>query len=253
MTVLRAFLCAVSFLTRIPAPGRDSLTPRVAGLSVAFFPVVGLLLGAVLAGAGALLLDRFPPHLAWALALVSLHVFFTGALHLDGLSDVADGLGGSSGNRERALEIMRDVRVGAFGVVALILVLIGKVVLMNEVLRRGDAVTLLLVCPVAARLAAVPLIVFFPCARPEGLARTFHEESGWPAALVAAVFAAGAIAWAGESAYLPSAAAVAVALAVGSWIAVRLGGLTGDAYGAAIELAEVGFLLAAAWPRLRGA
>ncbi len=255
MTLLRAFFCALGFLTRFPAPGRgEPLSPRVAGLSVAFFPLVGALLGAALAGAGWLILERFglPPHPAWALGLVALHAYLTGALHLDGLSDVADGLGGGHGNRERMLEIMRDTRIGAFGVVAIVLLLAGKVVAMGEVLRLDRPLLLLLAFPVAARFAVVPLVVFFPCARPEGLARTFHDGSGAPAALVAAALAAGALWAAGEPAWLPAAAALAGALAVGAWIAVRLRGLTGDAYGAAIEVAELGFLLAAAFPRIRG-
>jgi len=255
MILLQAFACAVSFLTRIPVPGRDSLPPRTAGLSVTFFPVVGLLLGAASAGVALLLRDRLqvPPHLVWALVLVAVQALLTGALHLDGLSDVVDGLGGSRGDRERALEIMKDPNIGAFGVVALILVLSGKILLMNEVLRTTDAVALLLAYPVAARLVASVLVVAIPCARATGLAKIFHDGSRWPAALIAGLFTAAALWQLGPSTLIPSAHALGAGLLAGAYLAIRLRGLTGDAYGAAIEVAELAFLAAAAWPRLRGA
>jgi len=254
MIVLRAFLCAFSFLTRIPLPGTGDLPPRVAGLSVVFFPVVGVLLGAVSAGAAWVLLDRlgFPPHPLWALALVGLQALLTGALHLDGLSDVVDGLGGSRGDRDRALEIMKDPRVGAFGVVALIAVLAAKVLAMNDVLRTPGRLILLTAYPVAARVAAALLVVFVPCARPTGLAQTFHQEARWPGAVLALLVAGGFLAQQGWSILAPAAWALGAGLTTGLYIAVRLRGLTGDGYGAAIEMSELVFLVASAWPQIRG-
>ncbi|HYE99013.1 MAG TPA: adenosylcobinamide-GDP ribazoletransferase [Planctomycetota bacterium] len=240
MIVLRAVLCAVAFLTRIPVPGRGAFPPAVLGLSVAFFPGVGFLLGAVWAGAAALVPS---PHLGWAILLVAIHAFLTGAMHLDGLSDVVDGLGGGRGDRERALEIMRDPRVGAFGVVALVLVLLAKVAAADEVLRRPQAWIAFLACPAAGRLAAVPLVAFFPCARASGMAHAYHEATRWPATAIA-LASAGALAVLGEAVRVPTAVALAVGLGVGLYVAARLRGLTGDAYGAAIELAELGFLWA---------
>lgn len=253
MILLQAFACAVSFLTRIPVPGRESLPPRTAGLSVTFFPVVGLLLGAASAGVAVLLRDQVhvQPHLVWALVLVAFQALLTGALHLDGLSDVVDGLGGSRGDRERALEIMKDPNIGAFGVVALILVLCGKILLMNEVLQTSDAVAFLMAYPVAARLAAALLVVAVPCARATGLAKIFHDGARWPTVLIAGVFSAAFLWHLGPATYLPSAHALGAALLVGAYLAIRLRGLTGDAYGAAIEIGELAYLAAAAWPRLR--
>lgn len=254
MILGRAVLCAVSFLTRIPVPSPRDLPPRVAGLSVAFFPAVGLLLGAASAGAAWLLLDHlgFPPHPLWALVLVGLQALLTGALHLDGLSDVVDGLGGSRGDRTRALEIMKDSRIGAFGAVVLILVLAAKILAMGEVLKRPGRLALLLAYPVVARFAAVPLVVFVPCARPTGMARAFHEEARWPAAVAGLLMVGGMLWYQGGSTLVPASWALGSGLAVGLYLAVRLRGLTGDAYGAAIELAEVAFLLTSAFPLLRG-
>ncbi len=253
MILARALCCAIAFLTRIPVPA-GVFAPRVLGLSVAFFPAVGLLLGAMTALAAWLLRVPLglPPHLGWALLLVALQAYVTGALHLDGLADVADGLGGGRGDRGRALEIMKDPRVGAFGVVALVFLVFAKVVMMDEVLRMAEPRAVLLAYPLVARFAVVLLVVFYPCARPEGLARTFHDQSGWASAVVAAVVTAGAMWLLGARVWVPAAIGVGVGLAVGTWIAVRLKGLTGDGYGAAVELAELGFLAAAAYPRLRG-
>jgi adenosylcobinamide-GDP ribazoletransferase len=219
-----------------------------------FFPVVGLLLGLASGGVALLLRDRLglPAHLLWALLLVALHAFLTGALHLDGLSDIVDGLGGSRGDRERALEIMKDPRAGAFGVVALILLLAGKIIVLNEALRMPQSFAILAVYPVVARFAAALLVVFFPCARATGMARTFHDESRWPFAIVAAAFTVGAFWYFAPMLAVPAACALGTGLAVGGWITVRLRGLTGDAYGAAIELSELAFLAVAAWPRIRG-
>lgn len=254
MILVRAVLCALSFLTRIPVPAPGELSPRVAGLSVAFFPAVGLLLGAASAGTAWLLLDRLglPPHPVWAVALVGLQALLTGALHLDGLSDVVDGLGGSRGNRDRALEIMKDPRVGAFGVVALILVLGAKVLTMDEVLRMPGRSAFLLAYPVIARFVAVLLVVFIPCARSSGMAQTFHQQSGGPGAFLA-LLTVGVLLWRQGWSTLTSAEwALGTGMGVGLYIAARLRGLTGDGYGAAVELSELTFLFISTLPRIRG-
>lgn len=255
MILLQALACAVSFLTRIPTPGREALPPRTAGLSILFFPFVGLILGLAAAGTAWLVLDHvpLPPHLIWSLALITLHALLTGALHLDGLSDVVDGLGGGRGDRERTLEIMKDTHIGAFGVVSLVLLLGAKILLMGELLTLPQRLPLLAAFPVAARLGAALLIVAFPCARATGLARTFHEGSRWTALLVAAGSAGGILWFLGPATWIPSAWALGTAFAIGAALSVRLRGLTGDVYGAAVELSETAFLAAAVWSRLKGA
>lgn len=240
MILLRAVLCAVGFLTRIPVPGQGAFPPAVLGLSVAFFPAVGLLLGAASAGAAALVPS---PHLGWAILLVAIHAFLTGAMHLDGLSDVVDGLGGARGDRERALEIMRDPRVGAFGVVALVLVLAAKIAAVDAVLRRPEAWAAFLAYPAAGRMAAVPLIAWLPCARASGMARAYHESVRWPAVPAALLFA-GLPAALAPVVLVPTAVALGAGLLAGLYVAWRLRGLTGDAYGLAIELSELAFLWA---------
>src|SRR5882672_201050 len=255
MTLLRGFLLAIAFLTRIPMPLRSELPPGAAGASVAFLPLDGRPLGFASAGAALLLHAplHLPPHLLWALVLVALQALLTGALHLDGFSDIVDGLGGGRSNRERALEIMKDTHIGAFGVVGLILLLVGKILAMDEALRTPDVVRVLIAYPVVARFSASLLVVAFPCARATGMARTFHDESGWGMALVASAFTGAALWLLGPATWIPAACALGAGLAAAAYIAFRIRGLTGDAYGAAIELAELAFLTAAAFPRLKGA
>jgi adenosylcobinamide-GDP ribazoletransferase len=140
---------------------------------------------------------------------------------------------------------MRDSRIGAFGATALALLLLVKLAALEALLARGAAGWAVLCAPTLARTLAVPLVVLFPYARPEGLGRAFHEGGGPRELVIALALAALVLAGFGLRVLLPAAAAlVAVALLVLS-VRRRLGGLTGDVYGAAIELAEAGFLVAA--------
>lgn len=134
---LRHYLLAVQFFTRIPVTGRLAewigYSPAMLRASAAHFPGIGWLVGAVAAGMYVLLLALLPPVpftplVAAALSTVAT-VLLTGGFHEDGLADVTDGLGGSS-ERQRALEIMKDSRVGAFGAMALVLALVCKVALL---------------------------------------------------------------------------------------------------------------------------
>ena len=248
MTVLRAFACALGFLTRIPAP-RVACAPEVLGLAAGFFPLIGLILGGLSCGLLWLLGER-ALHPFWTVAFLALHALATGALHLDGLSDLADGLGGARGDRARALEIMRDPHIGSFGVVTLVLFLAAKGVVLHETLRTPGAIALLAVAPAVARFAAVPLLAFFPSARTDGLARAFRERCGAGSLLLAAATTAAALAWAGRGAWMPAAAGAGAALAIAAYASFRLKGLTGDVIGAAVEGAELAFLFAVAAPRI---
>ncbi|MDP2819098.1 MAG: adenosylcobinamide-GDP ribazoletransferase [Polaromonas sp.] len=135
---IRHYLLAVQFFTRIPVTGRLAewvgCSPVMLRASAAHFPGIGWLVGAAAAGVYVLLLALLPaspfaPLVAAALSTVAT-VLLTGGFHEDGLADVADGLGGSS-DRDRALEIMKDSRVGAFGAMALVLALLSKVALLG--------------------------------------------------------------------------------------------------------------------------
>lgn len=243
MSVARPLAVAVQFLTRFPARVAD-VTGEDLGRSIPFFPVAGALLGGALAGLAAAISGRVAPPVG-AVVLVAAHAFLTGGLHLDGLADLFDGLSGGAGDRARTLAIMRDSRIGAHGAAALVVALMLKAAALVTLLERRDLFALL-AFPAVARFAVVPLVVWVPYARPEGLGKPFHGGGrSWHVA-VAAVFAAAAGAGMGVHSVVPIAGALLAAGAVALAMHRRLGGLTGDVYGACIELAEVGFLLAAA-------
>jgi adenosylcobinamide-GDP ribazoletransferase len=240
---------ALQFLTRARVPGVRLETSRL-GRSLAFFPLAGLALGLVLAGAMSVASGRLAPAVTAALLVAGL-AWATGGLHLDGLADVFDGLAAGHADRDRALQIMRDSRVGAHGALALALVLIVKVTAVAEIVSR-EATWALVLAPVIARFSAVPLVVWFPYARPEGLGRAFHDGAGNRELAIAAVLTAAALAWAAvPTALLAAAGALLVALVLALTLNRKLLGLTGDVYGAAIELTEVTFLVLAGirWPQ----
>ena len=200
------------------------------------------MLGFALTGMAAALAGHMAPWLV-AVLLAALLAALTGGLHLDGFADVFDALGGGRGDRARMLEIMRDSRIGAHGATALTLLLIAKVAALAQVAERHDLLALL-AFPTIARWLAALLVVFFPYARAEGLGRAFSGEAGRVQVAVgdrhrgrrrrrARTGADPARRW----------GRAAVVLRFAFWLHRRLGGLTGDVYGAAIELGEVAMLV----------
>jgi adenosylcobinamide-GDP ribazoletransferase len=242
MRPLRDARLAFQFLTRLPV-GSGAMSGADLGRSCAWFPLPGAAMGLLVAAGSWLIGPHLPPALVGVLAAAALAAL-SGALHLDGVADVFDGLGGGHGNRERTLAIMRDSRIGALGATALVLVLVAKAVALGDLVGRGELWPLV-VAPAVARFAAVPLVVLFPYARPEGLGKAFQGTAGRREIAVAAVLTAAVIARFVPGALAASAAALAAAGALALLVYRRLGGLTGDVYGACIELAELAFLVTA--------
>jgi adenosylcobinamide-GDP ribazoletransferase len=246
MPMLEPLRLAFAFLTRLPLPaGPAQPQPPQLGAAVAWFPLVGAVLGAA-QWLGYATLSRVLDPLFLGLLLVTLSAALTGALHLDGLADVFDGLSGGRGDRARMLEIMRDPRIGAHGACALVLLLVGKILASAELCSRGHWQPLW-AAPVCARFAAVLLIRVFPYARAEGLGRAFHDHSRARHVIGAALLSMLALGWIGVSALGLLAVALICAALLALWVQHRAGGLTGDAYGAAIELSELSLLFAARW------
>jgi adenosylcobinamide-GDP ribazoletransferase len=237
--VLSALRAAFALLTVLPV-GRAAVEPRALRHSVAFFPLVGAVLGGGASGIVWLAKGALPPIFV-GVAATALVAVVTGGLHLDGLADLFDAWGGGRGDRERMLAILRDPRTGAHGAAALVLVLLAKSVLLGEVAERG-AVLVAFCFPIAGRAAAVPLTVLFPAARPDGLAHSLGSHRAWGAMIFALASATLAIGLVRPPRLVALGAALAVALALGALWNRRLGGVTGDVYGAAIELAETAFL-----------
>lgn len=234
---VRSIGAAFAFLTRIPIPGGGGAGDLAR--SVVWFPLVGAALGAILWGAARALTGHLTPGVL-AVALVSLHALLSGGLHLDGLADTFDAWGGGRGERARMLEIMRDSRIGAHGAAALALLLAGKIVAVTDLIARGTLWPLL-AAPAVARWAVVPLIMLFPYARPNGLGSPFQERHRKIDLLAATLLVATLPYWFGAGALRAGALAMAAALLLALALSRRLGGLTGDVYGAAVEIAELVF------------
>ena len=246
----RCFALAVTFLTRLPLPVQGEATPAELRASMGWYSGIGMGLG--MAGAGAYLVGQrfFPPALCAVLVIVLLEVM-TGALHLDGFMDTCDGLG-SGKPRERALEIMKDSRVGAMGVFGAIAVLLVKITALAS-LTPSQAVLPLVAGWAAARVVPALDSWLFRYARPAGIISAFTAERAlWPGCL-ALVIALGIGGYFGGLTGAGLAVGViALTLFVQAHIAQKLGGLTGDVYGMGIELAETLSLLASsalAWHR----
>jgi len=262
MAWLRHYLLALQFFTRVPVTGRLAgwvgYSPALLRASAAHFPGIGLLVGLLAAGVAWVLLDRLPqggyaPFVAAVLSTVAT-VLFTGALHEDGLADVADGLGGSH-ERRRALEIMKDSRVGAFGAMALVLAFCAKFALL-ALIGSVDAQALaaaLVLAHVVSR--AWPLLVmrWLPyVGEADGTkAKPMADAVAGGTLLVAALWTLAVlagVAWLQGLGFLP--AALALSALAFAWMlrlfARRLQGFTGDCLGATQQVCEIACYLGVA-------
>lgn len=257
---LRLFLIALQFLTRVHVPAGLGYRDEWLHASARHFPAVGLLVG----GFGALVL--WASAWAWPLAVAVLlsmaaTVWITGAFHEDGLADTCDGLGGAV-SRERALQIMKDSRIGSYGAIGLLLVLALKAAALHGLASR-DLVLALLALPAAHALSRGVPVVLLVLLRYAGdaehskakpMAQQVSHASlgvalGWCllAALVALMSGVGGVALGAAAAAL-----VAITVLAARWLQRRLGGYTGDTLGAAQQVAELVVylaLLAAPGPR----
>jgi cobalamin 5'-phosphate synthase/cobalamin synthase len=238
----RAVLAAIAFLTRIPVDRRGSTGPADLVRGVVVFPVVGAAIGGVVAAVAWTTALAFPASVA-AVAAVAAELAVTGVLHADGLADTADGYGGTT--RERALEIMRDHATGSYGTAAMLVDLLLKTTIVAALVVKPGGLWMLMAAGALSRAAAAVLGAEVPYARKgEGAGRVFEGRVAptwvWSTGSVAVL-----IAWAaGGVRGLIGAVAVAVAAATWAWrCRRRLGGITGDTLGAAVEGAEAIVLL----------
>ncbi len=232
------FPLALTFLTVLPWPRPVLAGPGELARSLIWFPWVGLLLGGLYAAAGRLALTLWPPAGAAAL-LVTLTVLLTRGLHLDGLADTLDGLGGGRDPKSR-LAVMKDSRLGAFGALGLVLALLLKGVFLTLLLEAGRLSALLLF-PAVSRGGMVLLAWLSPYARPEGgLGRAMTEGVSGQITLVALIpVLIACLLLQGMRGIVLVAAAGLLILTLSRLFTRLLGGITGDVLGAANELLEV--------------
>lgn len=241
---MRRFLTALAFLTRVPVRHADC-APEAIGRSASVFPLVGALLGVVDVCILWMLRRVMPPALV-AILVVLAGILLTGALHFDGLADTADGLGGGR-TREDVLRIMRDHQIGTYGAIALIVVLMLRIAAVATLIERDIAEKWLIAAPVAGRWSIVLLGRWLPYARTDGgLGRAVTDHAGIQE-LIAATLVTVVLVWSvsGGAGVVGIGATVVVTslTALASWR--RIGGVTGDIFGANVVMCETAVLLAA--------
>jgi len=216
---------------------------------VGYYPVVGLLIGLILAGLSWLLGLFLPSAVVNVLLIVAL-VVISGALHLDGFVDTCDGIGGHKTPEER-WQVMHDSRVGGFGVIGACCLLLVKYISLNSVPQPLLMMTLVLM-PVISRWAMVYAIFAYPSARPSGLGKERKQATDWPrfimATLITLALAIGLARLANITYFYLAGPAImlgiwVIVIALGAYFKRRFSGLTGDTYGAINEVAEVCVLI----------
>ena len=235
---MKDFLRAFSFLTILPV-GQISLSEeKELARSMAFFPLVGLVIGLILALGYYLLSFLFPRPLALWLT-IGLLAFLTRGLHLDGFADTVDGLA-SSGTREKILEVMRDSRIGAFGVISLILLIGAKYLTLDQISTESIPYSLILMA-VMGKNSMVLICYRSPYARSsEGLAKPFTENLGTREMALSLASAFGiALLLMGLKGILVFLGICLFSLGYRFFFIKKLGGVTGDILGAANELSEL--------------
>ena len=237
---MRNFFAALQFLTLFPWPRRDQRAAEEIAGGAAFFPLVGFLLGAILVLAD-FLLRRFIPPALLAVALVALLVVLSRGFHLDGLADTFDGIG-TGGARERMLSIMDDPRTGVFGVLAALFVILFKIYALESVV--ADRRPALLVAPALGRWAMV-LLAYRSAAAKEGLGALLLEHiTGTQIFFATATAFILTAAFSGMRGLAIMALVALFTVAAKTYFHQRLGGVTGDIFGAVEELSEAMALVA---------
>jgi adenosylcobinamide-GDP ribazoletransferase len=237
----RGLLAATAFLTRAPVGRLLDADAVAVGAAAPFYPLVGAGLGA-LAGLAELGLSPLLPPFVVAALLVALLAVLTGAMHLDALADTADALGGRS--HEDRLRIMRDHAVGAFGAAALVLALLLKTAAVASLIEAGEAMAGLVAAGACSRAVILPVAVALPYARTEESGVSVPARIGRAGAVIGLLAAAAiALLVAGITGIAAFGAACILAALAAVFYARWLGGVTGDALGAVVELAELAALI----------
>jgi len=228
---------------------RREISPEEVGRSIVYFPVVGVIIGLILVGLNWLLGLFLPSAVVNGLLIVSM-VVISGALHLDGLADTCDGIAGHK-IVEARWQVMRDSRVGAFGVIGVFLLLLLKYVSLSSVPESWLMVTLVLM-PVVSRWVMVYAVFTYPYARPQGLGKAFKQGIGWQGFAIATVITLAVTIGLARLATVTYFYLAGLAIMFGVWVIVvamaaylkrKFSGLTGDTYGAINEAAEVSVLI----------
>lgn len=246
------FWYALTFLSRVPAPYLKRLDKDVEQAAMWFYPIVGALLGVAMVGLVLLCLHHNPQAsvLLVAALVLALWVYFTGAMHLDGVADTADAWVGGLGDHERTLEIMKDPRVGAMGVAAMLVVVLVKFAAITALLEQTyNNMWLLfgglLLIPMLSRAGIIGLMATTSYVRKEGMvANTKNAATKTKVAVMGTLLALLAVPMLQQKTLLILLVWLAVLAGYRAVLKKRLGGYTGDTLGAAVEFQETLLLVA---------
>lgn len=240
---MRDFITCLEFLTRVRFSKRTDWRDEDFSRSVPYFPLVGLVIGSLLAAVNYGLFYIETPLFLRVTLLLLAEIIITGGLMYDGFMDTADGVF-SARSRERMLEIMKDSHVGSNAVLAIIILLLLKITAYLEL--SGETLTwVLLTMSVATRTFMVVFIVNFPYARKEGIGHMFTKYAKPFYTYIAFAVCAGIIAACGLQYLAVAGICFTVTLIIAQYLKTQLGGLTGDTYGALTECGNVIYLLTA--------
>ena len=240
---MRDFITCLEFLTRVRFSKRTDWRDEDFSRSVPYFPLVGLVIGSLLAAVNYGLFYIETPLFLRVTLLLLAEIIITGGVMYDGFMDTADGVF-SARSRERMLEIMKDSHVGSNAVLAIIILLLLKIAAYLEL--SGETLTwVLLTMSVATRTFMVVFIVNFPYARKEGIGHMFTKYAKPFYTYIAFAVCAGIIAACGLQYLAVAGICFTVTLIIAQYLKTQLGGLTGDTYGALTECGNVIYLLTA--------
>lgn len=231
---MKSLIIALQFMTRIPLPAITADARDMAG-AMRWFPLPGFIVGAVIWGAvwaGA----RIDPLVAGAAGVI-VWAGITGALHLDGLGDIADAAGAGHKDSDRISAVLADPHIGSFGVVAIVLQLLAKLALLTALAKLGQFWALPAICCIA-RIGPLVWAKLLPALH-EGMGTRFAKALRWYH-LAAWIVLAAILCWPAPALLV----AVPAILLWALWLRSRIGGISGDGHGAGIELTETVLLLA---------
>ncbi len=240
---LRLFLIAIQFLTRLPVPPQLLVSEETLSKATRFFPLVGVMVGAGTAFTF-WLLRHLLPHSAAALCAIIFAALITNGFHEDGLADTFDGFGGGW-TKEQAMEIMRDSRLGTYGALALVFLILGKYSFLSS-LEPGQVWRWLIVAHTASRWTVLPLCAWLPYARAEGQGKLVAKKIGGADIIIGSMtlfICILLLTW--QAALVASLVTGLVVFLSGLYFRARLSGLTGDCLGATNQLTEVSLYLTA--------
>ncbi len=241
----KSFFIAQTFLTRIPTPQISSMSEEEISRSILYYPIIGLCIGLFLTLIASTTSDlvNISIHSMVAAILIAVWVLITGALHLDGLADTADGFVGGQGSTERTLSIMKDPASGPIGISAIFLILLLKYSAIVTILNTELSYWSLLLAPVIGRAVAIGLLTYSPVAQQQGLAFEL-KKTEYPEIVALILFSITIVVYIVTNLMVLIVISL-LAYTIRHWAIMRLKGITGDILGLSIELTEAIFLMMA--------